>query len=235
MSSGTNGDFARVFGLLDRWRHLPAYQLERRADIFFAAFLPEILERALGVDIDPRIVPELPIKREDSHKSTKVDYFAMSQDRTRAFLIELKTEMRSRNETQDAYLVTAKQRGLPVLLGNIVAIASASNQKAKYLHLLKGLEELGLVGLPKGMEEYVFPTVRPGINEQLGRVHVPEATAAIEVVYIQPRKAGDDGVISFDAVAEILSTLDDPLARAFGSYLERWTEPAASRLNRSVG
>ena len=32
-----------VFELLDDWRHLPAYQLERRADIYFAMYLPELL------------------------------------------------------------------------------------------------------------------------------------------------------------------------------------------------
>lgn len=32
-----------IFDWLDRWRQLPAYQLERRADIFFALYLPEII------------------------------------------------------------------------------------------------------------------------------------------------------------------------------------------------
>ena len=34
----------RIFDLLDGWRHLPAYQLERRADIFFGLFLPDVLD-----------------------------------------------------------------------------------------------------------------------------------------------------------------------------------------------
>ena len=38
-----------VFALLDRWRHLPAYQLERRADVFFAAYLHEVVEAETGV------------------------------------------------------------------------------------------------------------------------------------------------------------------------------------------
>ena len=44
---GKNGEcptIERVFKLLDNWRHLPDYQLERRADIFFALFLPEVLK-----------------------------------------------------------------------------------------------------------------------------------------------------------------------------------------------
>jgi hypothetical protein len=30
-----------LFDRMDAWRHLPNYQLERRADIFFAMYLPE--------------------------------------------------------------------------------------------------------------------------------------------------------------------------------------------------
>lgn len=35
---------AHLFALLDQWRHFPAYQLERRADVFFA------VEEQLGKD-----------------------------------------------------------------------------------------------------------------------------------------------------------------------------------------
>jgi len=32
-----------IFDRMDVWRHLPSYQLERRADLFFALYLPEVL------------------------------------------------------------------------------------------------------------------------------------------------------------------------------------------------
>jgi len=32
-----------LFDKLDEWRSLPAYQLERRADIFFAIYLKDII------------------------------------------------------------------------------------------------------------------------------------------------------------------------------------------------
>ena len=51
-----NGDFPtikRVFKLLDDWRHLPGYQFERRADIFFALFLPEVLNDTHTSAVDP--------------------------------------------------------------------------------------------------------------------------------------------------------------------------------------
>jgi hypothetical protein len=46
-----------LFDRLDAWRHFPNYQLERRADIFFALYLPEVLESTLGIAITPRFRP----------------------------------------------------------------------------------------------------------------------------------------------------------------------------------
>ena len=108
MTSDSTSALVPIFDLLDRWRHLPAYQLERRADIFFALYLPGIIEHALGVKVDPRVIPEFPIKREDSRKSKKVDYFLISEDRSRALLVELKTDMGSRREDQDDYLTLVR-------------------------------------------------------------------------------------------------------------------------------
>ena len=60
-----------VFDLLDRWRHLPAYQLERRADVYFALYLPEVLEAVTGTPIDPRLVPELPFLSEGEQRAQR--------------------------------------------------------------------------------------------------------------------------------------------------------------------
>lgn len=41
-----------LFDRMDAWRHFPNYQLERRADIFFALYLPEGLgARVLGARV----------------------------------------------------------------------------------------------------------------------------------------------------------------------------------------
>jgi hypothetical protein len=52
-----------VFDHMDRWRHLPAYQLERRADIFFSVYLAEVVQEVTGVPVSPSMIPELPLKR----------------------------------------------------------------------------------------------------------------------------------------------------------------------------
>jgi hypothetical protein len=229
MSSDSTDAVRLLFDLLDRWRHFPAYQLERRADIFFALYLPGIIEHALGVKVDPRVIPEFPIRKEYSRRSTKADYFLLSRDGSSAFLVELKTEMKSRNRRQDAYLADARDRGLEQLLSDIPVIAEGSKEAAKYVHLLSALEEMGLVALPADLGDFAFPEVRRGIRKRLRDVQVVASGSKVEVVYLQPEESMDDRVISFRAVAEYLDTLDDPFSNTFSRYVRRWSEPAATR------
>ena len=51
-----------LFNRMDAWRHFPNYQLERRADIFFALYLPEVLEAKLGFAVRPELAPEFPVR-----------------------------------------------------------------------------------------------------------------------------------------------------------------------------
>ena len=48
----TDSKINQLFNNLDTWRHLPNYQLERRADIFFSLYLAEVLQaqKDLGLD-----------------------------------------------------------------------------------------------------------------------------------------------------------------------------------------
>ena len=229
MSTEPIEEVRAVFNLLDRWRHFPSDQLERRADIFFALYLPGILKHALGVTVDPRVIPEFPIRKEHSRRSTRADYFLLSKDRSSAFLVELKTEMRSRNRRQDAYLAAARDRGLQQLLSDIPIVAEASKEQAKYVHLLSALEEMGLVALPADIGDYAFPEVRRGITKRIREVQVVASESKVEVVYLQPNESMDDRVISFRAAAEYLDTLDDPFSETFATYVRRWIEPAARR------
>ena len=41
----------KLFDCMDAWRHLPNYQLERRAGLFFSLYLTEALEAKLGFKI----------------------------------------------------------------------------------------------------------------------------------------------------------------------------------------
>lgn len=133
----------RVFERLDEWRHLPAYQLERRADVFFALFLPEVLGKHSDMCIDDRVIPEFPIKKTNNNQSNKVDYFALSKDRRIAFLVELKTDMASIECDQLNLLKNAACEGSRQLIKGVISIAKSDTVvnkppvRRKYLHLLR--------------------------------------------------------------------------------------------------
>ena len=85
----------KLFDLLYDWRNLPAYQLERRADIFFAIHLEKILEVAEKIKIDLTI-PEFPIrigqisnKNSALNKSHKMDYLVFSKHGNQLLFIEV--------------------------------------------------------------------------------------------------------------------------------------------------
>ena len=92
---------------MDQWRHLPKYQLERRADIFFAMWLPQVLERFTGKEIDRRVIPEFPLKKalvDDKAmglETLNIDHLVFSSDMKMAWMVELKTDMNSRDDQQD--------------------------------------------------------------------------------------------------------------------------------------
>ena len=224
-----------IFRHLDRWRHLPAYQLERRADIFFSAYLKGMLEEFTGTELVEQIIPELPIKRDiiwpdkESYQSVKVDYALFSKDRSMAYLVELKTDASSRRDSQDDYLARARGAGLPCILEGIKAITLKTTAHQKYYHLLASLAELGLMSLPADLEDYLYPLPRPGLTERLRQVtvEVQDPGPTIEVIYLQPQETIGVRCIDFETFAAYVDRFDDPVSREFSVALRRWAEVSA--------
>ena len=112
-----NGEFPiikQVFRLIDKWRHLPGYALERRADIFFALFLPEVLEKHCGIKVKLPLIPEFSIDKEtENNRYRQADYFALSENGQKGILVELKTNMASKRSAygkkQEYSLIKAVQ------------------------------------------------------------------------------------------------------------------------------
>ncbi|MHA3964233.1 MAG: hypothetical protein AM325_011935, partial [Candidatus Thorarchaeota archaeon SMTZ1-45] len=48
---------------MDKWRNLPKYALERRADIFFGVYLKTVLEAKYDIKIKEEIIPEFPVRK----------------------------------------------------------------------------------------------------------------------------------------------------------------------------
>lgn len=201
----------KLFDLLDDWRYLPAYQLERRADIFFALHLETIMEKVLDVKID-MIIPEFPLRlgelpdeNPNSNLSYKIDYLTYSKEQNKVYLIELKTENSSLRNSQDKYLESAKKIKLQGILEGLQKIYKATNQKIKYIHLLNKLEEMKWIEKNDKLFEILDIDIEPNI------------------IYIQPTNSKNEkSRIIFDDVILALSDSKEPITQRFVQSLEKW-------------
>jgi len=222
----------RVFENLDRWRHLPAYQLERRADIFFSVYLKGVVEEVTGVALQEEMLPELPIKRDliwseqPSHKSVKVDYVLFSKDRRRVFFVELKTDAQSRRDAQDEYLEAATRLGFRKIVQGVCDILLETKTHQKYHHLASALMRLGYITMPHDLRDFVYPAPRVGLTQRLGAIQVTDEDALVEVLYVQPEATEGVRGIDFAQFAAYVARHDDPLSRAFASHLLKWRSVA---------
>lgn len=201
-----------LFDLLDKWRLLPAYQLERRADIFFAIYLPQILKEELENQQILKIIPEFPIRigtiypNIPVNKSFKIDYMVITN--RKVLLVELKTENTSRRMKQDEYLEKAKEVNINKLIEGLIEIYKATSSKIKYNRLMKELEEI----------EWV--------KKQNGKWKNTSQDKKLEIIYIQPEYNNkidkEKTVISFDKVAEIVTKNNTAISSRFAKSLLKW-------------
>jgi hypothetical protein len=225
----------RIFELLDDWRHLPDYQLERRADIFFAAFLPAFLSWRLKFDVRPSLIPEFPVRigtiypTISSNRSCKIDYVALDVSGSRAVFVELKTDSSSRRDKQDKYLQLSKAAGLPALLDGVLKIVCASDHKHKYCCLLRLLAQHALIRLPSNLDDALkSPQYASAVNACLPDVRIIATNPTVDVLYLQPLASLPDEV-GFEEFASWLDGQGGVVATRFASSLRAWAAVRAGR------
>lgn len=204
----------RIFQNLTLWRNLPKYQLERRADMFFGLYVKDIVKHFAGsedLEFSDIIIPEFPIRKkpknneETTRRTVNVDYVIFSIDRITknkiAYFVELKTDMRSRNDVQDNYLNEVNEKDFLHFAEDLMDISSGSKQPDKYEFLFNCLKQSGVI----------HPS------------HSGKVT--IKVVYIQPEK-DDKDCITFHQISEWLNKQHGEFPKLFGHYLCLWTKKA---------
>jgi hypothetical protein len=204
----------KLFLLLDQWKDLPSYQLERSIDIFFAVHLETILKGIKGCSIDV-IIPEFPVRKaclpaheqfnpkdnKRPNQSFKIDYLCYSASpEPKIFLVELKTDMDSRNKKQDWYLEQSRLIGFQTMVEGLKQITNAT--KKKYAFKYKALQKL--------VEK---------INYDYSKIHM-------ETLYIQPKcKESNESTICFEDIITQLKKIDDGLTKEFVQFLESYSLP----------
>jgi hypothetical protein len=224
----------QLFANLDRWRHYPNYQLERRADICFSLYLRDVVQEVLDVELEDAVIPEFPIKRDliwpdhPTDKSVKVDYALFSTDRSTVYFVELKTDSGSRRDQQDHYLERIQALGFGPVLEGLCSIARSTQAHQKYHHLLAALAKLGFLTMPSDIETFLYPTPRSGLAAKLRALAVMPTSAKVEIVYVQPVATPGDTCIDFETFAEHVGRSSDPVSLLFAAHLRKWTQPAGA-------
>jgi hypothetical protein len=226
-----------IFDRMDKWRHLPKYALERRADIFFGVYLKTALEAKYKIKIKDEIIPEFPVRKasidpsiQRNQSSFNVDFVAFSEDNKTVFIIELKTDIGSRRAGQDYYLTAVKNIGLAGLIHGLVKIFRATKIKRKYFHLFKMLEDAGIVELPDQLQPLVYSKNMRGINDLIREVKIVAPVGQMKVVYIQPVDEGEN-IINFNEFASLIGGLGDPITQRFVQSLKTWSQIEAGDMN----
>ena len=132
-----------IFELLLENKSLPYYQAERRIDIFVNLFLSEILNYSLKKTGIQYVLPELPLKKEMGHRSTKVDYLCFDSNEKIIYFVELKTDSNSFKGGQlDIYQA---YKTWEQCQSDIKAITKISKAKPKFEKLNMKLHSLNLL------------------------------------------------------------------------------------------
>lgn len=211
-----------LFDLLTDWRQLPAYQLERRADIFFALYLEDLLTYcgyfAAGDQLT--VIPEFPAKQEHMNLSDRIDYMVASDDKM--VYVELKTDNHSIRVEQALYLHKIQKKKFSEVFSDIISIYETTTARAKYRHLIEKLDR------------WIEYTDARLVKE---RCRLKEAAIAkirsVEIVYLLPTpqpirsEQYEHRCIGFKTLIEMLNLPrydDDPIARRFAEALTVWAE-----------
>ncbi len=213
---------------MDKDRHLAGFPLENRTSPFFRQFLPDVLE-SCGGPIHPVVIPEFPYKKaDDSNRSPKADFFALTADRKCAYFIELKTDMNSLGWQQSKDLAEAAQKGLSCILNDMTLMAKHNKRpiRQKYFHLLQRLEDLKLIKMPPELCTVMFSSNSNGVYELIDCIEIIGEDLKPEVIYILPEPDGSKKVITFEEFASVVEGRGD-IGKRFAQSLRSWAKVKA--------
>lgn len=235
-------EISKIFNNLDKWRHFPNYQLERRADIFFTLYLHGIMEKCLHKKLEDIIIPEFPIKidgeKKDTNRTWKIDYILISKNKEYVYFVELKTDMASKNPAQEKSMLEKQGKRFSNDLENLTKVIKASRYKKKYFHLLYQLCELGLYENANAVNGFLRENDFKSLKKHTlcPRKKTNKQKMKIQIVYIQPKEdpksksVPNFKYIYFDSIVEYLkgeNFKSDILAKRFIQSLNEWHDTKA--------
>lgn len=215
----------KILKNLDSWRHLPKYQLERRADMFFGLFVRYIVASHLNIALHSTIIPEFPYKNSARNTTVNFDYLLFSEDLSTAYILELKTDAGSVSDDQLIYLKKVKEENdFCSQMTDILAVAGKSNQGSKYDHLFRILKNIKLMDDNRQTTKSVISVEILFLSPKLDVKSYDKVRAVVD-----PDGSGERNIISFNRAAYLLENKGGTVECLFASYLKKWEQqPAGS-------
>lgn len=242
MTKQTDISLQRLLKRMDEWRHLPTYQLERRMDIVLSFLIPDIVRKEFDLtpDHDLEIIPEFPLHKgliindndEGDNQSVKVDFALFSKQERRIFLVELKTENNSIDETQLKNMRKAKKAGANKLLNGVIKCAQNTASPRKYAHLIWMLHNVECIILPREFIRMKLADERPGLAKNLGDLKVCpnwEKNANIDLVLLYPGFEQENKTMRREKLEPLVEEFSPPIHSIdFYNVVEQFAAHAVS-------
>ena len=130
---------SQILRQLDEWRHLPAYQLERRVDVLFGMLLPTVIGEKYRVSPgNCCVIPEFPLHKGKlcdkytNNQSVNVDFAVFFENRVEKHLclVELKTDQQSISVPQIENMGRAAAVGAKELLVGVLEARRLASSRA---------------------------------------------------------------------------------------------------------
>lgn len=149
-----------------------------------------------------------------------------------AYLVELKTDEKSLRLRQDSDLSICSGLNLHDIIEALIQIIPKSEEKCKYMHLLKTLFCNELIILPEKVIDLACSDNSRGLTEALKgiEIHPSLQYTKVQVVYVRPLANDSCYTIDFKMLHRIVSGHEDPISQAFAKHLMNWRDIAGSRL-----
>lgn len=106
------------------------------------------------------------------HDSIKVDFMLVSEDYQTAYLVELKTDEKSVRDRQNEDLNICSGLFLYDILKDVLQVIKRTDERRKYMHLLKVMECNGLLNVSKNVYDLAFSNNSQGITAALNGVMI---------------------------------------------------------------
>jgi len=224
-----------LFNLMDDWRNLPTYQLERRADLFFALYLPKVLVKREITKSLAKLIPEFPFWNDSrGGPPSCVDYVALAPEEGLNILIELKTDHKVDLKQMDK-LCRLKDRGFREMVDDIRGRFCKHDHTGKYYHLLEKLSDMGLVNISSEVKNAMkiddYATAKREAGKNGVTLSDKKKFGVCKLIYIVPTKevaakVKADMTITFEDFRKAIPTNGSRVSQRFKESLSLWEEKA---------